>query len=266
MSTPLTLSGLYTYPIKSARGVALDRARVELFGLGLDRRWMVVDGGGRQVTGRDFPRMDLVGVGLEPGGLRVTAPGMPPLPVPHGPGGPGRLVHIFRQPVQAVEVGGEANAWWSAYLGLPAALVYFPDEAERHMNPRFGTARISFADGNPLHLVSEASVADLNTRLPHPVTPERFRPNLVVRGGAAYGEDGWGRIRIGDLEFGVVEPCARCSVLNISEGRMGGEPLRTLAGYRRRGRLVEFGQNLVHAEQGELKLGDPIVVLRRGSR
>lgn len=262
MSTPLTLSGLYTYPIKSARGVALDRARVELFGLALDRRWMVVDGGGRQVTGRDFPRMDLVGVELEPGGLRVTAPGMPPLPVPHEPGGPPRLVHIFRQPVQALEVGGEANAWWSAYLGLPAALVYFPDGAERRMNPRFGTARISFVDGNPLHLVSEASVADLNTRLPHPVTPERFRPNLVVRGGAAYEEDGWGRIRVGDLEFDVVEPCARCGVLNITEGRMGGEPLRTLAGYRRRGRLIEFGQNLVHAAQGEVALGDAVTVLR----
>ncbi|WP_180970186.1 MOSC domain-containing protein [Deinococcus planocerae] len=263
MTPPLALSGLYIYPIKSARGVALDRSRLDLFGLDLDRRWMVVDAAGRQVTQRECPRMSLVGVELTPGGLRVTAPGLPPLAVPREPGGPPRLVHIFHQPVHARVVGGEAAEWWSAYLGTRAALVFFPEEAERRMNPRFGTARIGFADGNPLHLVHEASVADLSGRLREPVTPERFRPNLVVRGGAPYEEDGWRRIRVGSLEFEVVEPCARCSVLNVSDGRMGGEPLRTLAGYRRRGRLVEFGQNLVHTAQGEVALGDPVTVLRR---
>lgn len=263
MSTAPVLSGLYTYPIKSAGGVSLGRSRVELLGLSLDRRWMVVDGTGRQVTQRDSPRLALVGVELEPDGLHVTAPGLPPLRVPLEPGGPFRDVHIFHQPVRALEVGGEANEWWSAFLGLRAALVYFPDTAERRMNPRFGTARIGFADGNPLHLVSEASVADLGRRLREPVTPERFRPNLVVRGSAAYEEDGWRRLRIGDVEFDVVEPCARCSVLNVSGGRMGGEPLRTLASYRRRGRLVEFGQNLVHTAEGEVALGDPVDVLER---
>ncbi|MEF2277227.1 MOSC N-terminal beta barrel domain-containing protein [Deinococcus sp. YIM 134068] len=258
-----TLSGLFTYPIKSAGGVSLDRAHVGPLGLDLDRRWMVVDDTGRQLTQRDCPRMALAGVEVEPDGLRVTAPEMPDLCVPFEPEGPPHPVHIFDQPVRARQVGGEADGWWSAFLGLRAALVHFPDEAERRMNPRFGTARISFVDGNPLHLVSEASVADLNARLTVPVPTARFRANLVLSGGDPYEEDGWRRIRIGGLEFDVVEPCARCSVLNVSGGRMGAEPLRTLTGYRRRGRLVEFGQNLIHAAQGELAVGDPVTVLRR---
>jgi uncharacterized protein YcbX len=43
----------------------------------------------------------------------------------------------------------------------------------------------------------------------------RFRPNLVIEGSEAYAEDSWKRIRIGDVEFRVVKPCARCILTTI---------------------------------------------------
>ena len=38
----------------------------------------------------------------------------------------------------------------------------------------------------------------------------RFRPNLVVEGGAPFAEDEWKRIRIGGVEFSVAKGCTRC--------------------------------------------------------
>src|SRR5690606_15602801 len=99
-----------------------------------------------------------------------------------------------------------------------------------------------------------------------PVSMDRFRPNLVVRGAGAHAEDGWRRVRIGGIEFHVVKPCARCVVTTVdpATGRKGREPLRTLATYRDRGGKVLFGQNLIHAGRGRLRVGDPVERLEPG--
>src|SRR5437868_378675 len=94
---------------------------------------------------------------------------------------------------------------------------------------------VSFADGYPILLVSEASLADLNGRLAAPIAMTRFRPNIVVAGCASFAEDGWARLRIGEIGFRGVKPCDRCVVTTIdpTTGKGGVEPLRTLASFRR---------------------------------
>ncbi len=255
----LILSGLYIYPVKSARGVAVKEARVGERGLDFDRHWMVVNSRGRQLTGREFPRLTLVAPAFEGDALRLSAPGLPDLRVPLCPDGPPREVSVFGDPLLAVSVSPEARDWFSAYLGAPVDFVRFHEASKRRMNPVYGQAHITFADGNPLHLVSEASVADLNARLARPVPIERFRPNLVVSGGAAYQEDAWRELTVSGVCLTAVEACARCSMLNIEDGHMQAEPLRTLAGYRRTGRTVLFGQNLVVRGAGRLSIGDALI-------
>jgi uncharacterized protein YcbX len=91
----------------------------------------------------------------------------------------------------------------------------------------------------------------------------RFRPNLVVTGDRPYEEDDWRDIQIGDIPMQVVKPCGRCVVTTTdqSTGIRGQEPLRTLATYRKRGGDVMFGQNLVHRNSGQLRVGDPVRIL-----
>jgi uncharacterized protein YcbX len=91
----------------------------------------------------------------------------------------------------------------------------------------------------------------------------RFRPNLVVSGCAPHAEDGWRRIRIGQLTFRVAKPCARCIIptIDIDTGERADEPLRTLMTYRRRDNKILFGQNLVHDGEGRLAVGMPVEVL-----
>ena len=46
-----------------------------------------------------------------------------------------------------------------------------------------------FSDGFAILVISEASLADLNSRLATPLQMNRFRPNIVIAGGEAFDED-----------------------------------------------------------------------------
>ena len=262
---PITVTALHTYPIKSARGVSLLESKVGAYGLDLDRHWMVVDAQRRGVTGRQFPRLTLIEITLEPRGLGLSAPGMPDILVSYEPLGEVGPITLWTQPLEAAEVSVEVSEWFSSYLGGAFKLVKFAERSSRRMNPEYGVAPLSFPDGNPIHLLSESSLIDLNSRLALPVTALRFRPNIVVYGSKPFAEDGWQRVVLGTLECDVVEATARCGMVNITHGQMMPEPLRTLARYRRSGRKVLFGQNLVHVQQGFLSVGDEVQVLEVGA-
>ncbi|MDV6375456.1 MOSC domain-containing protein [Deinococcus arenicola] len=267
------ISALYIYPIKSAGGVSLQHSEIGPRGLMHDRRWMVIDAAGKPVTQREFATMRLMDVALIPDGLHVTAPGMPALAVPWQPQGHSRAVDMWGDPLAALTVSAQATAWVSTYLGSDLDLVYLPDEAERWQPDYkpFGSL-LSFVDGNPFHLISEASLADFNKHLSRPVGHAEFRPNLVISGGSAYAEDFWRRIRIGPVEgegvdYEVVESCARCVILNtLPDGTRGSEVLKTLARVRRHGQSAIFGQHLVQdapydARTGKIHVGDVVQVV-----
>ncbi len=262
----IVLSALNVYPVKSARGIALAAGEVGLRGLDGDRRWMVVDCGRTFVSQRTHPRLALVSVAVAGARLVLAAPGAPSLTIePPGVGAAPVDVRVWDDTCAAVPVGPEAARWLSSVLGSACELVYLPESAHRAVAPRAGApaSEVAFADAFPFLLVSEASLGDLNGRLARPVPMDRFRPNLVVRGCAPYAEDGWRRIRIGAVTFHVVKPCSRCATTTVDQatGERGREPLETLATYRCSGGGVMFGQNLVHAGTGPLRVGDAVEVL-----
>jgi uncharacterized protein len=114
-----------------------------------------------------------------------------------------------------------------------------------------------------LLLVGQASLDLLNDRLRVSVGMERFRPNLAIGQAIAHEEDGWRRLRIGEVELAVVKPCARCSIVLIdpNTGESGVEPLQTLARYRKEHQQVIFAQNALVITPGVLRVGLPIQVL-----
>ncbi len=261
MMSGITLSQINIYPIKSTSGISLDTSEVDERGLRHDRRWMLVDEEGVFLSQRRLPRMALIRVGLHPDGLAVDAPGMSTLCVPFQP--------AAREPVQAsvwsdevsvLPVGKEADRWFGEFLGVRCRLVYLPESSVRIVRQDYGRSgdQVGLADGFPFLLISEASLKNLNGRLQEPLPMNRFRPNLVVSGCGSHAEDGWSRIRIGEMEFRVVKPCARCAIPTIDQqtADRSKEPLRTLATYRRFGGKVLFGQNLIHDSPGRLSVGD----------
>lgn len=263
---PLRLTGLTIYPIKSARGIALDESEVDSFGLRYDRRWMVVNLSGEFLSQRTHPRLALVVPQIDTDTLRINAPGMPVLGVPLYPTDTVRSrVAVWRHACSASWLGESAAGWFSEFLGCACSLVYMPESVFRPADPVFAPpgSRVSFADGFPFLLISEESLADLNRRLTQALPMNRFRPNLVVAGAEPFAEDQWRHIEIGDVPMQVVKPCARCVVTTTDQatGERGKEPLRTLATYRNRGGEVMFGQNVLHEGPGTLRVGDSVQVL-----
>jgi len=261
------LQSLYYYPVKSMAGIQTTAAEVVDRGLVDDRRWMLVDAEGRFITQRQLPRLALISVMPDAGGWRMQAPGQPDLAL-HEPGddAPMLEVTVWRDRVQARLADRAAGAWLERFTGQAGvSLVYMPDASHRRVDPAYAGERdiVSFADGFPFLLISQASLDDLNARMETPLPMIRFRPNLVVDGCGPFAEDGWKRIRIGELNFRVAKPCSRCKVTTVDpwSGTTGREPLKTLAGYRRRDNEVWFGMNLIHEGTGVLRVGDEVEVI-----
>lgn len=268
----LHLHALHLYPLKSAAGLSVDALAIEPRGPRFDRRWLVVDADGRFVTARAVP--ELVRVRAEPDGdgLRLSAPGLPPLAVaPPSPGAPRIAVTVWKDQVDAPLADAAAHAWLSAWLQRDVRLAWMDADVRRPVDPAYGRDgdEVSFADGYPLLLVSQAAVDGLNLRLAAagrpPVTMAHFRPNLVVAGADAHAEDGWRRLRIGGVAFDAVKPCTRCVFTTVDPAlgkrRDDGEPLETLKAYRRTPAGVTFGMNLIARGAGTVRTGDAVEVL-----
>lgn len=264
----MKLSEIWIYPVKGAAGIAVEAWPLDEFGLRHDRRWMVVTEAGDFVTQRDRPSLGQVQQGLDGEVLTISTPaGTVRLPLEPPPGAAASSVRIWKDVVEVTDAGGDAAALLSAHLGTPVRLMHMPASTQRQADLRFAQPgdRVSFADGFPLLLITQESLDELNRRLPDPVTMQRFRPNLVVTGATPHDEDGWARIRTGEVECDIVTPCARCVVttLDPATGIGGREPLRTLASYRRWSRKVYFGQNAIHRTAGLLRTGSNVEVLER---
>jgi MOSC domain-containing protein len=263
----IEVSALYRYPIKSCRGIAVTSAVLDRRGIAGDRRFMVVDASGDLLSQRELPRMSLVAPRLEGDTLTLDAPGMPTCTATIAAAGPRRQVVVWADRCAAIDQGDATADWLRTFLGTTCRLVRLADDAMRRVDPDFATGpedEVSFADGFPLLLIGEASLADLNTRLATPLPMNRFRPNIVVRGSAAYAEDDWRAIHIGEIPAQAVKRCARCVTTTVDQatGEQGKEPLRTLAAYRRGpDGGVLFGQNVIHQRTGVLRVGDRLSVL-----
>jgi uncharacterized protein len=266
------LSALHVYPIKSTTALDPGEAAVEPWGIAGDRRWMVTDVDGRALTQRVLPRLALIHARPHAGGtLVVEAPGMAPLTVavPDGTAEP-VTVSVFRDTFATVPAGADADAWFSRYLGTPARLVHLDDPKRRPVDPAYALPgeTVALADGYPLLLTTTGSLAALNELIAgdspgHEVPMRRFRPNVVVDGTAPWAEDGWRRVRIGEVDFRVAKPCGRCVVTTVDQAtaERDREPLRALGRHRLRNGKLIFGQNLVPLTTGTLHVGDPFTVL-----
>ena len=260
------ISAIYIYPVKSCRGISVTSACLDTWGLKYDRNWMLVDADGRFLTQRQFPSLALVETALEPECLQLRAPGMPELRLPlFSQQGEVVDVVVWRDRCRAVDQGNEAAEWFSTHLGKTCRLVQMGEKFSRPVDPDYApqAAQVNFADGFPLLVISEASLAELNTRLPAPLPMDRFRPNLVVSGCEPFAEDGWRTVQIGEVTFHAVKLCQRCIITTIDQmtGVSGREPLITLGTYRGVKSGVVFGQNLVHAGIGKVCLGSVVEVL-----
>lgn len=258
------LHSLHVYPVKSCAGLSLPEGLLIETGLEFDRAWMVVDAQSEFVTQREVPRMALVQPTLKASEMVLRAPGMLALHIALDAVEQPVRVKVWNDVVAAYDMGDLAAQWFSDFLGRRLRLARFDPEQKR-LSSRDWTGDIeaenAFSDGYPLLVTSTASLQELNRRLAvqggPAVSMARFRPNLVLDGLDAHGEDHLDTIVFesgeGPIGLKLVKPCARCPIpdidpLTAETGHAVGD---ALAGYRADARVgggITFGMNAVLVE------------------
>src|SRR5439155_25237130 len=131
----------------------------------------------------ECPELARVAIGLQDDSLTLSEAGREPLSVaPRAPGIP-RSVCIWRDTVSAFDQGEDAAQWLTSFLHRPARLMRFDRSNALYCDPQYAGesgAKTLFADGYPVLIVNEASLAELNGKMAQPLPITRFRPNVVL--------------------------------------------------------------------------------------
>ena len=194
----LTLSGLVVYPIKSAGGIPAETWEVDDFGLRHDRRWMVVDGRGRMVTQRTYPRLALARPAIEGERLVVRGGDQDLLVLPLRPApAASSTVTIWGDHCAALWQGEVAARWFSTLLRAEVSLVYMPETTWRPVDPHAclravpGQLRRRVPVSAALRGVAgRAQPPDGHAAADEPLSPQPGDP-----GGRPFCEDDAGRLR-----------------------------------------------------------------------
>ena len=258
------ISELFTYPLKSAQGISHKELQLTSRGPAGDRDWMVVNKNNRFFTQRQKPKMCLIHVNQNGSTLTLNAPNMPQLTV--APSTTNIIVDVWKDSVNVQDCGDEAAHWLSKFLEVEQCrLVYMPQSTQRQIDTEFAKEGqlVSFADGFPSLITSQASLDDFNNKLETPISTANFRPNIVIGDCEPYAEDTWKEIRVNGILFSLVKPCSRCVIPSINQetAEKQKEVLLALNEHRRRERATYFGQNALHDQTGVIKVGDAVEII-----
>ncbi len=266
----LHLSQLFIYPIKSLGGIALEQGYIGKRGLEHDREWMLIDQDGTFISQRKYPQLALLQTSMADGSITVQQKQNPKqrisfslaeqLDTPIA-------VTIWDDHCTGLEVNTSVSEWFSDCLQMNARLVKMSSLEKRKVDQRYARHEetVGFADAYPSLIIAQSSLDLLNTKLAQPIGMERFRPNLVFTGGDAHLEDEINEFSVGEVQFYSAKPCTRCVMITVDQqtGETGQEPLKTLSSYRKFGQKILFGQNIIHTNQGLLRIGDELKVINK---
>ena len=221
------ITGIYCYPVKSLKGIALDQGELTPLGLARDRRWMVVRADGRFLTQREEPRLALVNTRLEVDGVVLWREGKGEWFLPfEDPGGARVSARVWNDECQAVDEGSAASAWLTAAVDAPVELrlVRMAPGFRRPQSQaeRYGADTTTvFADSAPFLVANQASLRALNDALQEQgkatVPMDRFRPNLVVDGLTAFAEHRVHSLDGEGFSIDMVDHCVRCLVTTVDQ-------------------------------------------------
>jgi uncharacterized protein len=254
------VNALYIYPVKSLGGSFKTTWKATPSGFEYDRKWMLIDKTNRFITQREFPQLSTFLSDVHDGMVHVSQG------TEHISWETDRVIKnhletkVWDDPAYVQEVDKTVDNFFSDLLGTQVRLV---KQSQNISRQHFATKLnepipVSLADGYPFLCIGSKSIENLNAKLDFPIQTDRFRPNIVLETNTAHEEDDYDKIRIGDVPFLNLKPCARCMVININQqtSKSEKEPLATLNTYRKTDNKIFFGTNLMCMEEGYISVGE----------
>ncbi|CAO3649523.1 unnamed protein product [Cunninghamella blakesleeana] len=306
-----TLSNIHVYPIKSCHSIQLDEVQVGSLGLDYDRRFVIIeDKNSRFITQRKYSSLNLLRPIIDKENDTITLTSsqnnQEPLTLPLHPdtsGLPERTIQLWKDRLQAFDMGDEAGEWLHQFLKLNRQhdlannhneddpvnedevpllrLVTLEDPSkgryQRQSNPDLPNVHSPFTDFSPVSFGFESSLKKLNDDLVDlgisngaRIPLNRFRNNLTISGTLPYDEDGWLVVKIGEVTFYVIMPLARCTVPGVDQETGNkdewGGPLSYLKKVRSFPEEPNDGFFCCHVApltSGTIRIGDKIEILER---
>ncbi|CAD5123406.1 DgyrCDS11757 [Dimorphilus gyrociliatus] len=277
------ISSLKLFPVKSLGEIDIKRANCTKMGLEyegfFDRRWVLIDSANKIITMRECPKLCYVSCNLSGENVIFSAPDHEDLIVNRNldtKTSPLLNIQIHGDPLKAYDCGDVPANWFAAYINDSSSrirLLYAPpgDTGRFIVNNKKATNfshrvqeddEVGTSDQAPYLLITSESLKDLEGKVGRNLD-RSFRPNIVVSGSnAAFDEDDWDVIYIGDARFKTWKYCGRCVLTTVDhdEGIRDpkAEPLMTLRKYR----MIHsadpynpiFGLYLANEKKGEIKV------------
>lgn len=271
----VTVTELWTYPVKSCQGLPAESVEISEMGIVDDRRFAVW-ADGRFVEQKLTPRIAAIGAGWDPATETLTLRHTDHDSYEHRlreTGAALQTTWVFDE-FSTVDQGDEVAAWLSSVLDQDVRLIV-PGDAWKtnlpipQMTLLHERPKRSFTAASPVGLANSASLSDLNERVQTPVPMDRFRMNVVVEGLDPYEEDDITSLANDDVELLNVTPAERCVIITTDQ-RTGERPdndlMQVLGRYRakskeeRFGSGLKFGNYMTVGRPGTLKVGDRLTV------
>ncbi|CCD66097.1 MOSC domain-containing protein [Caenorhabditis elegans] len=251
------VKGLHIYPIKSCKPVDVFAFKCTKLGPMMeeleDRVFVLVEEStGKFITARQKPKLVNVESYMTDGILEISVPGHPKLSVDlkkvveNGRTIRATLFDNLQQ--DGYDCGDEVAKLLSDYIEEPNYRLLFSKEGlytERTCIPddQWWNTPVpkrkdnsGFTDLAPFLIATEASLKAVNEKLDKKVTMRNFRPSIYIEGCAAWDEDKWAEIRIGEAHLECFAPCTRCVLTTVDpeKGEMSKEmqPLKKLREFR----------------------------------
>ena len=254
-----SVTSLWLAPVK---GLGLTSPQeIELARTGVDdnRRFALVDEGGRRYGALRDPRLVAIDVDWDAASRRLE------LRFPDGAVVDGVVetdgaieTDLFSRVLRGRLVVGPWAEAISSYLGREVRMLESEPGGTRAVDRRRG----------PVTILSEASLGELARRAGvDAVDGRRFRMLIHAGGTAPHEEDEWiaRDVRVGEAVVRVHEQVARCAITTTSpeSGRRDLDTLRVIKGYRgvRDEDAIDFGVWGDVVEPGRVRVGDEIVPL-----
>ncbi len=253
----LKIRSIHYTPVKSMMLRDADEIEVMTRGIVGDRRFLVLDSGGRPISQRQIGKLTQIRAeySLDSDILSLEFPD-------------GSTVNGRPEPVRAA-----ATLMWGRVIpgsivngGWAEALSDFCGADLNLMKTRDAGACF---DEYPISMLSQASLEGLTDRTggARGFEVERFRPTLLIDGCEAHEEDTWlGRgLKIGErLQIRLVSQDPRCAMttLDPKTGERDFDTLRLILSYRPSPRAAYFGTYGIVEVPGTVAVGDEITLTR----
>ena len=253
----ITVAEINIAPVKSMALAARDAVNLELGGIPDDRRFYLVNERGRLLTRRQVGKLAQLAASWDAAAERLSIrfPDGTTLAGPPELAGPVWTI-VWGRRVRGRALAGDWTPAISEFCGQPAVLM---------MSDLPGQVFDEF----PVSILSRASVEHLSAEMGMSndacLSTDRFRPTLLLDGGAAHQEDGWmnRQLAVGDAVVRVLAPDPRCAIVNQEPNtcETDADVVKSILDYRPNPLAAYFGVYGIVERPGMVRVGDAVDVV-----